>query len=141
MGFYSIFLILCITTMLFGIKAQAIDNFFMGLGDLPGGELSSSASAVSADGSVVVGSSSSKNGNEAFRWSKKYGIEGLGDLPGGEFRSAATSVSADGSVVVGSASSKNGIQAFRWTKATGLEGLGDLPGGKYKSVAYHVSAD
>jgi probable HAF family extracellular repeat protein len=40
----------------------------VGLGDLPGGTFTSEALAASADGSVVVGSSSSASGDsEAFR--------------------------------------------------------------------------
>ena len=46
----------------------------------------SNANAVSADGSVVVGySSSAASGpfaTEAFRWTQAGGIVGLGDLPG-----------------------------------------------------------
>jgi len=40
----------------------------VGLGDLPGGNFNSTAEDVSADGSVVVGSSEISSGNtEAFR--------------------------------------------------------------------------
>jgi len=38
---------------------------FQGLGDLPGGSVFSYAFAVSADGRVVVGNSSSMNGTQA----------------------------------------------------------------------------
>jgi probable HAF family extracellular repeat protein len=58
---------------------------FVGLGDLPGGDLSSFALGVSADGSVVVGAGNSAAGNEAFRWTAATGMAGLGDLPGGSF--------------------------------------------------------
>ena len=78
MRIYFSLLILCIASLLFSTKVQATETFFKGLGDLPDGEFGSSASAVSADGSVVVGSSSSKNGPEAFRWTIAKGIEGLG---------------------------------------------------------------
>src|SRR5689334_4676153 len=59
---------------------------FQGLGQLPGGELSnSSADAVSADGSTVVGTSSSDRSDlEAFRWTAATGMVGLGFLPGGD---------------------------------------------------------
>src|SRR5262245_47092881 len=80
---------------------------FVRLGDLPGGGLSSFATGVSADGSVVVGSSSSATSGpnpddrEAFRWTAATGMVGLGFLPGGTFSdSGAFGVSADGSVVV-----------------------------------------
>ncbi len=39
----------------------------IGLGDMLGGDFYSAAHGVSADGSVVVGDSSSANGGEAFR--------------------------------------------------------------------------
>jgi probable HAF family extracellular repeat protein len=99
----------------------------VGLGYLPGGSFSSSASSgVSADGSVVVGQSTSASGNEAFRWTQGTGMVGLGYLPGGEWFSSASGVSADGSVVVGSSDSASGNEAFRWTQATGMVGLGNL---------------
>ena len=53
------------------------------LGDLSGGNSYSYVSGVSADGSVVVGYSTSANGREAFRWTEAEGMVGLGDLPGG----------------------------------------------------------
>jgi uncharacterized membrane protein len=73
----------------------------VGLGDLPGYDISSMARAVSADGSVVVGRGSSESGWETFRWTAEDGMVGLGDIPGGIFQSAGEAVSADGSVVVG----------------------------------------
>jgi probable HAF family extracellular repeat protein len=116
----------------------------LGLGDLPGGVFSSSASGVSADGSVVVGTSVSAAGNQAFRWIAASGMVGLGDLPGGAVRSAAYAVSADGEVVAGfSSSTLTGAsydEAFRWT-TNGMVGLGDLPGGRTNSQAFAMSAD
>jgi uncharacterized membrane protein len=77
----------------------------LGLGDLPGGEFSSSAHAVSADGSVVVGASlvvgTGLAANRAFRWTQATGMVALdASLPGhqGTFASA---VSGDGTIVVG----------------------------------------
>jgi len=99
---------------------------FTGLGFLPGG-ISSSAAGVSADGSVVVGSSD----NQAFRWTQSDGLVGLGFLPGGNSSSAA-GVSADGSVVVGESFAPfppvppyfvSYLQAFRWTEAGGMQSL------------------
>ena len=58
---------------------------FMGLGDLPGGDIESTANAVSADGLVVVGESESANDREAFRWTAGEGMIGLGDLTGDDF--------------------------------------------------------
>jgi len=107
----------------------------VGLGDLPGGDFFSQARGISADGSTVVGHSSSAAdaGNydeEAFRWTAASGMVGLGDLPGGDFYSDAWDVSADGSTVVGvsmsTGNSFTGLQAFRWTSAGGMEPLWDL---------------
>jgi probable HAF family extracellular repeat protein len=115
----------------------------VGLGDLPGGEFSSLATGVSADGSVVVGEGSTANGREAFRWTSEggmVGLGGLGDLSDGEFISSAIDVSANGSVVVGSSRAAHGFEAFRWTSDGGMVGLGRLTESD-KSVAYDVSAD
>ena len=87
---------------------------FTGLGDLPGGVLNSLAFGISADGSTVVGRSSTASGSEAFRWTSGSGMVGLGDLPGGSSSSTAGGVSADGSVVVGGSSGASGTEAFRW---------------------------
>ena len=108
------------------------ENFLVGLGFLPGGSnTNSSANAVSADGSVIVGVSTSANSEqEAFRWTSSMGMVGLGFLPGGT-SSAASLVSGDGQVIVGSVGfawdpSRNA--AFRWTEAGGMTDLGVLPG-------------
>jgi probable HAF family extracellular repeat protein len=96
----------------------------VGLGRL--GFLYSGASGVSADGSVVVGSSDYAGSQEAFRWTAGGGMVGLGHLPGGIFASAAAGVSADGSVVVGFSYSRSGYEdAFRWTAGTGMLALGN----------------
>ncbi len=129
------------TTVLVPPSANAAS--ITALGDLVGGIFSSTARAVSDDGSVVVGSSVGANGIEAFRWTSATGMQGLGDLPGGVFYSEAHGVSADGSVIVGSSNSTdaNREQAFRWTEGTGMTGLGDLTGTLIRSAAYDVSAD
>lgn len=116
----------------------------VGLGYLPGGELphgpSSRAFGVSADGSVIVGYSTSASGMQAFRWTSGGGMVGLGDLPGGDFGSHAQAVSPDGSVVVGVGTSASGREAFRWTEADGMVNIGALPGGG-TTVAINISAD
>ena len=112
---------------------------FHGLESLPGGLLPGRALAVSGDGHVVVGSSSSARGIEAFL-STEEGLIGLGDLPGGGFSSQALGVSRDGGVIVGRGLSADGTEAFRWNAGL-MTGLGDLPGGSFHSVATGVSAD
>ncbi len=114
---------------------------FRGLADLPGGEFSSAADAVSADGRVVVGSSTSDWGSQAFRWTEAGGMTSLDDLPVGQTTTYALAVSADGSVIVG-----NSFfllpEAFRWTAADVTIGLGNLPGGnRFNTFARGVSAD
>jgi probable HAF family extracellular repeat protein len=115
---------------------------FQGLGDLPGGDSESYASAISLDGTTVVGQGLSANGYEAFRWTAAGGIQGLGDLSGGTFYSAAYAVSANGAVVVGEGQSTDGQEAFRWTASSGaMTGLGDLPGDIFASYATAVNAN
>lgn len=117
-----------------------------GLGDLPGGPISSSASAVSADGSTVVGwsRSSDVSGNqEAFRWTETTGMVGLGDFGAAVVRSQAHDVSADGSVIVGQGRAGHAflLRPFRWSASTGMiavdAGSSVFDGGQ----AFGVSAD
>lgn len=103
------------------------------LGSLPGGAFYSYALAVSADGNVVVGGSSSAqsgiSGVEAFRWTPQGGMVGLGDLPGGNFMSVALAVSADGSIVVGASAVAIGdggldeYAPFIWDPVNGMRDL------------------
>ena len=103
------------------------------------GGTASEARGVSADGSVVVGTSyNAANHERAFRWTAAGGMQNLGTL-GGTF-SKSSGVSADGSVVVGfTRNAANQNRAFRWTAAGGMQDLGTLGG--TSSGAYGVSAD
>ncbi|QLC74620.1 autotransporter domain-containing protein [Pseudomonas sp. LPB0260] len=95
------------------------------------------ASAISANGSVVAGTSFDWS-NLAFRWTETSGIQGLGTLGGPD--SYANALSADGSVVVGvSTTSSSESHAFRWTETLGMQDLGTLGGDS--SEAYAISAD
>jgi probable HAF family extracellular repeat protein len=146
--------------LIWSAAATASTPFFMGLGDLPGGPFSSTAAAVSADGSIVVGSSVIATvGNPhrpdsleaAFRWTAETGKVGLGDLAGGPVDSGAGGVSADGSVVVGSSAVdvlagreppfQTLYRAFRWTLGQGMVNLGRLQNSHTTSFASDVSAD
>jgi probable HAF family extracellular repeat protein len=120
----------------------------VGLGHLAGissryGVLyTSEATAVSADGSVVVGQSSTANGNtefdyEAFRWTQSGGMVGLGDIPGGAFKSRANAVSADGSVVVGLGVNAMTVRALRWIQSSGMMSSTVIS----NDIAIGVSAD
>jgi len=121
--------------------------YFMGLGDLAGGDFNSIATALSADGALVVGSSNSFGGGfggetQAFLWSQATGMVGLGDLVGGAERSDARAISHDGRFVVGDSNSALALsEAFYWSAEGGMIGLGDLPGGGVVSSAWGVSRD
>ena len=120
---------------------------FTALGYLPG-KSRSTATAVSSDGSIVVGFSETPD-KEAFRWEDGV-ISGLGDLAGGDQSSAALGVSADGSVVVGSGTPAGPLfggptEAVCWENGviTSLGGFPGLPGQThpFSSEAHGVSAD
>lgn len=120
-----------------------------GLGDLPGGFFDSAVEfgPVSADGSVIVGRSSSllSDHYEAFRW-QSGNMSALGYLAGGRSYSDAFAVSADGTIIVGQSSSARSSQqpdegeACRWDNGV-VSALGDLAGGAFESIAYAVSDD
>ncbi len=106
-----------------------LDGQIMGLGDLPGGPVQSSARGVSADGNVIVGfGTHATSRRHAFRWTSEEGMVDLGDFPGGIDDSEAWDVSADGQVVVGFGAREHTNEAFRWTLAQGMIGLGFAPG-------------
>lgn len=103
----------------------------VGIGSLPTAPGQNSfANAVSANGSVIVGSAVADGAfnNHAFRWTQATGIQDLGTLPGGAY-SYAVAVSADGTIIAGGSGGTGGGNfgfAFRWTQATGMQKLSDL---------------
>jgi probable HAF family extracellular repeat protein len=106
---------------------------------------SSFPTALSADGSVLVGYRDSGFGEaerrEGFLWSPERGLVGLGGMPT-QTNSMASGVSADGSVIIGTAWNDGWPQsgrAVRWTDGGALD-LGTLPGHS-GSVATGVSGD
>jgi probable HAF family extracellular repeat protein len=122
------------------------------LGDLPGGNVTSTAKATSLNGSVIVGWGTGALNQQAFRWTAATGMQGIGflmdPLMGSFVRSQALGVSRDGTTIVGSSTSTasltestSSMEAFRWTAASGMVGLGALPGGPFNSKANGVSAD
>lgn len=113
------------------------------LGDLPGGNNIGEANRASANGSVVVGFSSSGpalTDREAFRWTVSGGMTGLGFLQPDRRDSRARGVSNDGQVITGEAITSQGRRAFRWTESTGMVSLGTLPGST-DSLGSDVSGD
>jgi probable HAF family extracellular repeat protein len=104
------------------------------LGTLGGSE--SEAFAVSANGAVIIGSSTNaSNFRRAFRWTAATGMQDLGTLGG--YESRGFDVSSDGSVVVGESTVAAGYtRAFRWTAATGMQNLSSLYGGSIGSGSY-----
>ena len=110
----------------------------MGLGspaDFPiRDRFTSRAVAISADGSVIVGSVSPHDYNplgvperQAFRWTRTNGMSLLSD-PTDQAISMATDVSADGSVVVGRRATTFGEEVFQWTQAEGIVSIDERPG-------------
>jgi len=125
---------------------------FQGLGDLPGGEYWSEAVDVSAEGNVVVGTSTSDRGDEAFRWTEAEGMGPLAPpgstLPNGWRATKATGVSADGSVIVGNWYKADGAsptghinQPFRWTEGEGIASLPGMPPDSLWVGATGISGD
>jgi len=96
------------------------------IGDLPGGFESGIGTAVSADGSVVVGSGNGASyGDEAVRWTAGSGLETLGIGP----YSQAVDISADGNRIVGNYSDPfvyGSSKPWIWTEADGVRFLTDL---------------
>jgi uncharacterized membrane protein len=90
------------------------------LGVLPGGDASSwsSASDVSSDGSVVVGSST----QGPFRWTSETGMVKLGMPPEAPSDSgvSAIAVSSDGSIIAGNLSHAS-ASIVRWTQTGEVE--------------------
>ncbi|MGE3108665.1 MAG: GC-type dockerin domain-anchored protein [Phycisphaerales bacterium] len=99
----------------------------------------SQATAISADGGVIAGSSrsfnASPNGEEAFRWTQATGMVPLGDLPGGSFQSTPLAMNHDGSVIVGRGyvagacgpfGCGSAAHAFIWDADHGMRDLNDL---------------
>lgn len=94
------------------------DGGMVGLGDLPGGSFSSTASSVSADGSVVLGFGQTSLGQEAFLWDETNGMRSLQEVLSGELGldltgwqlTEATAVSADGRTIVGNGTNPNGFE-------------------------------
>jgi len=112
------------------------------LGVLSQGDYFSTASDVSSNGSVVVGTSQWEFGQQAFRWTEAAGMIGLNPLANPNIFSRAHAVSGSGSIVVGGANFGTGeTQAFRWSESDGMVTLGALLGPAFYSEALGISDD
>jgi uncharacterized membrane protein len=114
------------------------------LGVLPGMD-SSIANAVSGDGTMIVGSSSSFFDEKPFKWTSNGGMVAL-PLPSGFGR--ALDASSNGSTIVGERSASGGTHAAAWTTNLGfvnlntyLDAAGVSRGGDTLSTATGVSRD
>lgn len=93
------------------------------IGKLPGDD-SAYASAVSRDGTVVVGTSiDSAQRPRAFRWTQANGIIPLASGLAGIIGSSATAVSGDGRTIVGWATTPTGDTAMMWDADHGLRSI------------------
>ncbi len=94
------------------VLAQA----FVGIG-FSAGQTQSQATAISSDGSTVVGWSP----GQPWRWSLLGGRQSLTAAPTGYNLALASDVSGNGQVIVGYMNNASQSFAFRWTSATGVE--------------------
>jgi probable HAF family extracellular repeat protein len=112
----------------------------VGLGDLAGGVFNSTAHAVNADGSVIVGRAD--NGDStAFYWTSSGGLVSLADLlgaavPAGWTLTEALAVSDDGLTIAGVAlNASGGTEAWIATvpepSSVGLAAVGALAFGAF----------
>ncbi len=104
------------------------------LGLLPGGSYSW-ASAVSANGSVIVGFGDLPGQVTAFRWTLAGGMQPLAGQPD-KVPSQANGITPDSQIIVGYL----GNEAMYWSDTTGFVNIGLLDGAGF-SNANDVSAD
>ena len=113
---------------------------FYPLGDLSGGTVFSTATSISADGTTVVGYSSTASLDLAgFAWTEAGGMVAFGN---GE-NTVPRGVSGDGQIVtgaVGGGSPRIG-DAFAWNRSGPLVPIEQLPDGLYESTGFAVSTD
>jgi uncharacterized membrane protein len=106
----------------------------------------SSATAISADGSVLAGYTfnPSNHSGPAFRWTQAGGLVPLphvAPVPPLSPVSQATAMTPDGAVIVGWSGALSTAQhAFRWSQATGTVALGAVNGAE-TLIANAVNAD
>lgn len=106
------------------------------------------ATDVSGDGSIVVGTTDSNDGREAFVWDEVRGMRGLGRFPSDPFSySGATAISDDGTTIVGNnffedpSSAERRGEGFIYTEAAGLQRIPGLTERWPDVVVADVSGD
>ncbi len=132
----------CVAIIALAITASTngATTSFQQLGLLPGAH-SSYANFVSADGTVIVGSSATYGTDpQPFRWTAGDGLIGLGGerVKNSLSNNTATGISADGTIIVGRHRKNNDTllpQAVRWNMDNSMEVLWDF------GSAYGVSAN
>lgn len=89
------------------------------IGDLPGGNVDSTARGISGDGQIIVGYSSTFGGTSAFLWTDSLGMVNLNELEGNPLAGTgwryivAWAISENGSTVVGTAAHPTlGVRGF-----------------------------
>lgn len=106
----------------------------------------SNGTAVSGDGSTVVGwSINSSSGRSATRWTSG-GISDLGVLPSGSganYDHRSIAANTDGSVIAGYYRNASSFRPFRWTSTGGMQALStaNLPTGIGDVMTTGISAD
>jgi probable HAF family extracellular repeat protein len=141
----KLFIMIAIVGALVEVSDVGTAASFTGLG-IPAGASSSGATAISDDGTIVVGmvpysiqGASASVGSEVFRWSASSGMEVIGDLPGGALYGRNPTVSNNG--VIAATGTMDGFNqiAARWTESTGWHPLSGPEG--IGSDANDISAD
>jgi probable HAF family extracellular repeat protein len=99
---------------------------FVDLGSMPWASSPwSDATAISGDGSTIIGLGNGDNTQEGFYWRAGTGFARLGIVPPGQTL-VPTAVNYDGSVIVGRNDGPTDTAAFYWSQATGLVDLQQL---------------
>jgi len=105
-------------------------------------DFESLATAVSDDGSTIVGGAEGDIDFQAYRWTAEDGVQGLGWLPGASGFSIATSVSADGSVIGGQSTRPGGgFDAVYWTDGVIASIPSIIPSSFWANAVSGVSGD
>jgi uncharacterized membrane protein len=107
------------------------------------GDISSTATALSGDGTIAVGFGMGRTGSlvQALRWST-LSITDLGTLSGNSGRGCrATAVNKDGTVAAGYCLDANALSHSFRVDSNGIADIGMLPGSYYSCAANAMTGD